>query len=107
MIFWRVVDNKLYSVGEVNRLGFEESEGLRVPDEYLDKQDDNEIIMFIDAYDVFFLEGEKEILKKFYSYKNPNIDVLRAVLSVFASHHKKWGQISFDYIGERTAFGLT
>jgi|TARA_B100000424_G_C22909902_1_gene484072 hypothetical protein len=38
VIFWRVVDNKLYSVGEVNRLGFEESEGLRVPDEYLDKQ---------------------------------------------------------------------
>ena len=35
-------------------------------DEYLDKQDDNEIIMFIDAYDVFLLEGEKEILKKFY-----------------------------------------
>ena len=38
-------------------------------DEYLDKQDDNEIIMFIDAYDVFLLEGEKEILKKFHSYK--------------------------------------
>ena len=38
MIFWRVVDNKLYSVGKVNRLGFEESEGLRIPDEYLDKQ---------------------------------------------------------------------
>ena len=37
MIFWRVLDNQLYNVGEVNRLGFEESEGLRIPDEYLDK----------------------------------------------------------------------
>ena len=37
--------------------------------EYLEKQDNNEIIMFIDAYDVFFLESEEEILKKFYSYK--------------------------------------
>jgi hypothetical protein len=37
MIFWRVLDNRLYNVGEVNRLGFEESEGLRIPDEYLDQ----------------------------------------------------------------------
>ena len=37
MIFWRVLDNRLYNVGEVNRLGFEESEGLRIPDDYLDK----------------------------------------------------------------------
>tara|TARA_A100001011_G_scaffold400608_1_gene516776 strand:+ start:181 stop:1098 length:918 start_codon:yes stop_codon:yes gene_type:complete len=37
MIFWRVLDNQLYNVGEVNKLGFEESEGLRIPDEYLDK----------------------------------------------------------------------
>ncbi len=36
MIFWRILDSKLYSVGEVDRLGFEESDGLRVPDEYLD-----------------------------------------------------------------------
>ena len=33
MIFWRIVDNKLYSVNEVDELGFEESEGLRIPDE--------------------------------------------------------------------------
>ena len=39
MIFWRVFDNKLYSVGEVDRLGFEEKEGLRVPDEYLEQKE--------------------------------------------------------------------
>ena len=39
MIFWRIVDNKLYPVNEVSRLGFEESDGLRIPDEYLDKQE--------------------------------------------------------------------
>ena len=36
MGFFRVVDDKLYSAGDVNILGFEESEGLRIPDEYLD-----------------------------------------------------------------------
>ena len=38
MIFWRIVDNKLYEVDEVNKLGFEESDGLRIPDDYLENQ---------------------------------------------------------------------
>ena len=39
MIFWRILDNKLYSVDEVEKLGFEKSEDLRIPDEYLEKQE--------------------------------------------------------------------
>ena len=35
MIFYRILDNKLYHIQEVDKLGFEESEGLRIPDEYL------------------------------------------------------------------------
>ena len=39
MIFWRIVDNQLHSIQETEHLGFEKSEGLRIPDEYLDKQE--------------------------------------------------------------------
>ena len=39
MIFWRVLDNNLYLVKEVKQLGFEKSEGLRIPDEYLEQQE--------------------------------------------------------------------
>ena len=39
MIFWRIVDNQLNPVEETDTLGFEKSEGLRIPDEYLDKQE--------------------------------------------------------------------
>ena len=39
MIFWRILDNTLYPVKETNELGFEESEGLRIPDEYLNKKE--------------------------------------------------------------------
>ncbi len=39
MIFWRILDNVLYPVKETNELGFEESEGLRIPDEYLNKKE--------------------------------------------------------------------
>ena len=39
MIFYRIVDNELHPVKETDALGFEKSEGLRIPDEYLDKQE--------------------------------------------------------------------
>ena len=39
MIFWRVLDDKLYAINEVDKLGFETEEGLRIPDEYLDNQE--------------------------------------------------------------------
>ena len=38
MIFWRILDNQLHPKHEVNDLGFDESEGLRIPDEYLENQ---------------------------------------------------------------------
>jgi hypothetical protein len=38
MLFFRIVDNVLYKAGDVDILGFEESEGLRIPDEYLDNR---------------------------------------------------------------------
>tara|TARA_R110001592_G_scaffold150947_3_gene377052 strand:+ start:2956 stop:4410 length:1455 start_codon:yes stop_codon:yes gene_type:complete len=38
MVFFRIVDNMLYAAGDVDTLGFEESEGLRIPDEYLDSR---------------------------------------------------------------------
>ena len=33
MIFWRIVDNRVLPVQEVDTLGFEESEGMRIPDD--------------------------------------------------------------------------
>ena len=39
MIFWRILDSNLHTVEEVNRLGFEKAEGLRIPDEYLETQE--------------------------------------------------------------------
>ena len=39
MIFWRILDNQLYSVGDVDKLGFEISEQTYIPDEYLEAQE--------------------------------------------------------------------
>jgi len=67
MIFWRVLDNQLYNVGEVNRLGFEESEGLRIPDEYLNKE---EFVVFRTAWgtgDWGIVSAMPRLLKEKYS----------------------------------------
>tara|TARA_R110001583_G_scaffold1210_12_gene10165 strand:- start:266 stop:1132 length:867 start_codon:yes stop_codon:yes gene_type:complete len=39
MVFWRILDNKLHPVHETETLGFEEAEGMRIPDEYLDAKE--------------------------------------------------------------------
>jgi hypothetical protein len=39
MIFYRILDNQVYKIKETEYLGFEKSEGLRIPDEYLDNQE--------------------------------------------------------------------
>lgn len=38
MIFWRIYNDKLYSVKQVENLGFNKSEGLYIPNEYLEQQ---------------------------------------------------------------------
>ena len=39
MIFYRILDDKLHPIQEVEKLGFEEGDGLRIPDEYLEQQE--------------------------------------------------------------------
>jgi len=43
MIFYRIVDNKLYHVHETNDIGFNSSDASFIPDDYLEQQ--NFIIM--------------------------------------------------------------
>ena len=38
MIFWRIVNDILYSISEVDKLGFSSEDPSYIPDEYLDKE---------------------------------------------------------------------
>lgn len=38
MVFWRIYNNKLYPIQNVDNLGFEKSEALYIPDEYLKQE---------------------------------------------------------------------
>ena len=38
MVFWRILDNKLYRVDNRDKMGFDNSDPLFIPDEYLENQ---------------------------------------------------------------------
>ena len=71
MIFFRVLDDKLFTVGEVDELGFENSESLRIPDEYLEKQEFTVMRMCHGIGDWCIISAMPKLLKK----KYPNCKV--------------------------------
>ena len=71
MIFFRVLDDKLFTVGEVDELGFENSESLRIPDEYLEKQEFTVMRMCHGIGDWGIISAMPKLLKK----KYPNCKV--------------------------------
>tara|TARA_A100001201_G_scaffold84874_1_gene75132 strand:- start:212 stop:1702 length:1491 start_codon:yes stop_codon:yes gene_type:complete len=91
MIFWRILDNKLYSAGEVDRLGFEESEGLRIPDEYLDKQ---EFMIMRTAHgigDWGILSAMPRLLKEKYPKCKVYLPSVSLLEKLFGDQKENWG----------------
>ena len=91
MIFWRIVDNKLHSVGDVNRLGFEESEGLRIPDEYLEKQ---EFMIMRTAHgigDWGIISSLPRLIKQKYPNSKVYLPSIKLLEKLFGEHKENWG----------------
>ena len=91
MIFWRIVDNKLYSVGNVDRLGFEESEGLRIPDEYLEQQ---EFMVMRTAHgigDWGIVSSLPRLIKEKYPNSKVYIPSVNLLERLFGEQKNSWG----------------
>ena len=104
MIFWRIVDNKLYSVNEVDELGFEESEGLRIPDEYLDNQ---EFVIMRTCHgigDWGLLSAMPRLLKKKYPNCKVYIPSIKLLEQLFGDLEKNWGAWSNPFLNAKTIF---
>ena len=90
MIFWRIVDNNLYPVNEVEKLGFEESEGLRIPDEYLEKQ---EFVVFRTAHgygDWGLISAMPRLLKEKYPDCKVYVPSLKLLEKMFGDMKHMW-----------------
>ena len=96
MIFWRVLDNQLYKIDDVKNLGFEESEGLRIPDEYLEKQ---EFMILRTAWGIGnwgIISAMPRLLKEKYPNCKVYLPSKKLLQNIFGDMLKTWGYGTFD-----------
>tara|TARA_A100001515_G_scaffold142352_1_gene140977 strand:+ start:147 stop:1013 length:867 start_codon:yes stop_codon:yes gene_type:complete len=95
MIFYRILDNRLYHVEETDNLGFEKSEGLFIPDEYLDGQ--NFMIMRTCAGtgDWGIISAMPRLLKEKYPNCKVNVPSKKLLKRIFGKHHNNV-HVSYD-----------
>tara|TARA_Y100000592_G_scaffold76476_1_gene119722 strand:+ start:4749 stop:5615 length:867 start_codon:yes stop_codon:yes gene_type:complete len=95
MIFYRILDNKLYHIEETDNLGFEKSEGLFIPDEYLDGQ--NFMIMRTCAGtgDWGIISAMPRLLKEKYPNCKVNVPSKKLLKRIFGKHHNNV-HVSYD-----------
>jgi len=99
-LFWRLVDNKLYGVNHVKNLGFEESEGLRIPDEYLNNQDFTIMRTAHGIGDWGILSAMPRLLKQKYPESKvylPTPKLLNDLFKEYAGHWSVWNN-PFDNV---------
>lgn len=87
MIFQRIVDNKTYIVKETDTLGFEKSEGLRIPDEYLDKQKFMVMRAASGIGDWGIISAMPRLLKQKYPDCKVYVPSKEMLVKLFGEHH--------------------
>jgi len=91
MIFWRIVDNNLYPVNEAEKLGFEESEGLRIPDEYLEKQEFMIMRTCHGIGDWGIISAMPRLLKEKYPNSKVYLPSPKFIEKLFKDYESNWG----------------
>ena len=94
MIFWRVLDNKLYSVQEVDRLGFEEEDGLRIPDEYLEAKEFTIMRTCFGLGDWGIISAMPRLLKQKYPKCKVYLPSKNLLGKLFGDIQKNWSNFS-------------
>ncbi len=94
MIFWRVVDNKVYPIEETDTLGFDKSEGLVMPDDCLDRK---EFMVMRTAHgigDWGIISAMPRLLKKKYpdcKVYVPSVNLLEKLFGEYVNMWSAWG----------------
>tara|TARA_R110001592_G_scaffold361661_1_gene673004 strand:- start:863 stop:2308 length:1446 start_codon:yes stop_codon:yes gene_type:complete len=89
MVFWRLVDNKVHVAGEVDKLGFEISEGLRIPDEYLEAQEFIVMRTCFGIGDWGIITALPRLLKQKYPNCKVFLPSLNLLKTLFSDIHKQ------------------
>tara|TARA_R100000995_G_scaffold75046_1_gene44263 strand:+ start:612 stop:1478 length:867 start_codon:yes stop_codon:yes gene_type:complete len=87
VIFQRIVDNKTYFVEETDSLGFEKSEGIRIPDEYLDEQKFTIVKAASGIGDWGIISAMPKLLKEKYPNCKVYVPSKKLLISLFGQEH--------------------
>ena len=90
MIFWRIVDNQVHPIEETDTLGFEKSEGLRIPDEYLDSQEFMVMRTCHGIGDWGILSAMPRLLKEKYPNCKVYLPSIKLLEALFSEHFYNW-----------------
>ena len=104
MIFFRVKDNKLYNTGEVKHLGFEESEGYRIPDEYLAEQKFTIMRMCHGIGDWGIISAMPRLLKMKYPNSKVVVPSVSLLEKICGEPSGEWGSWSNPYKNAENVF---
>lgn len=104
MIFWRILDNKLYNVQEVNELGFEEKEGIRIPDEYLNNQVFTVMRTCHGIGDWGIISAMPRLLKQKYPNCKVYLPSVKLLTNLFGSINNNWNAWSNPFQNVEAVF---
>tara|TARA_E500000318_G_C3566596_1_gene215921 strand:+ start:2792 stop:4285 length:1494 start_codon:yes stop_codon:yes gene_type:complete len=104
VIFFRIVDNKLFSAGEVDRLGFEESEGYRIPDEYLQNQEFMVMRTCHGLGDWGIVSSLPKLIKQKYPNSKVYLPTPKLLESLFGSMKHNWGAFENPFLNVEHIF---
>tara|TARA_R100000664_G_C2753498_1_gene140916 strand:+ start:512 stop:1429 length:918 start_codon:yes stop_codon:yes gene_type:complete len=95
-VFFRINNDKLFSAGNVDTLGFQESDGYRIADEYLEKQ---EFVVMRTCHglgDWVILSAMPRLLKKKYPECKVYLPSKILLKKIFGDMLNNWGYGTFD-----------
>jgi len=104
LIFWRIVDNKLHQVKETDTLGFEKSEGLVIPDEYLDTK---EFMVMRTAHgigDWGIISAMPRLLKMKYPDCKVYVPTVNLLKELFGEYVGMWSAWSNPFVNVENVF---
>jgi len=104
MIFYRILDNELHSVGEVDKLGFEEAEGLRIPDEYLEQKEFMIMRTCHGLGDWGILSSLPKMLKEKYSDCKVYLPSPKLLEKLFGHQKDSWGTFENPFLNVEHIF---
>tara|TARA_R110000744_G_scaffold375104_1_gene488365 strand:- start:82 stop:1560 length:1479 start_codon:yes stop_codon:yes gene_type:complete len=99
-----MLDNKLYEAGEVDRLGFELSEGYRIPDEYLEQREFTLMRTCHGLGDWGIVSSIPKLLKEKYPDCKVYLPSVKLLEKLFGNQKNQWGSFENPFLNVENVF---